>query len=276
MKLNRFLLAPVLLWFAFFLAVPLALVVVVSLLSKDAYGALLWAFSGESYLRVFEWVHFRILFESLKLATLTTVICLVIGVLISWAMATATSRWRQVFLLLVTLPFLTNLVIRVYAIRVFVGFEGPLQKSLNLFGIPFDPFSLTQNEPLVLYGMVTTYLPFMVLPLFSAFEKFDFAMVEAAQDLGASTWKILKDVIVPNLKRPMVNGSLLVFIPSLGEYLIPDLLGGAKTMLYGNLITHQFLRARDWPFGAALSVVMMLVLLTCVLMVVRRVEGRRG
>ncbi|WP_374079262.1 ABC transporter permease [Bdellovibrio bacteriovorus] len=264
MRLRDIFLFPALVWFLVFILAPLAIVVIVSFASRGTYGGIEWTFAFENYLRAVSPTYAGILFESLKLAVLTTVLCLVLGVLIAWAMATADSSVRRLYVLAMALPFLTNLVIRIYAIRVFVGVDGPLQGLLQFVGMPFDPFALTQNRFLVLYGMVTTYLPFMVLPLYGAFEKFDFSLVEAAQDLGAGVWKILFSVILPNLKKALWSGSLLVFIPSLGEYVIPDLLGGAKNMLYGNLITEQFLKSRDWAFGSALSVVMMVILLALV------------
>lgn len=261
MKLRDLFLLPAALWFAVFILLPVLIVVIVSFATRGTYGGLDWTWALQNYSRAFSSTYLGIFLESFQLALLTTFICLVVGVLISWAMATTSPGMRQVYLMAMVLPFLTNLVIRIYAIRMFVGVEGPLQAGLSLAGVPFDPYALTQNKALVLYGMVTTYLPFMVLPVYGAFEKFDFSLVEAAQDLGAGIWRILFTVILPNLKMALWAGSLLVFIPSLGEYVIPDLLGGAKTMLYGNLITEQFLKSRDWPFGAALSVLMMILLL---------------
>lgn len=261
MKLRDLFLLPAALWFAVFILLPFLIVVVVSFATRGTYGGIEWAWTLQNYSRAFSPTYLGIFFESFQLALVTTLICLVTGVLISWAMATASPQLRQVYLMAMVLPFLTNLVIRIYAIRMFVGAEGPLQAGLTVLGLPFNPYALTQNKVLVLYGMVTTYLPFMVLPLYGAFEKFDFSLVEAAQDLGAGIWKILFSVILPNLKTALWAGALLVFIPSLGEYVIPDLLGGAKNMLYGNLITEQFLKSRDWPFGAALSVLMMVLLL---------------
>jgi spermidine/putrescine transport system permease protein len=274
-RLNRLLAIPALFWFSFFVAIPLVIVLAVSFISRDNYGTLQWVWTFDNYIRVFSSSYLLILLESLKLALLTTFGCLVLGLPLAWAMATAGSKWRQFFLLMMTLPFLTNLVIRIYAIRVFVGYDGPLQTVLTWLHISFDPFTLSQNESLVFYGMLTTYLPFMVLPLYSAFEKFDFSLVEAAQDLGAGNWRILTKVIAPNLRRALVSGSLLVFIPALGEYVIPDLLGGAKTLLYGNLITHQFLKARDWPFGSALSILLMVVLFIFVWLFMKAFEARR-
>jgi spermidine/putrescine transport system permease protein len=255
---------PALSWFLFFVLAPLGIVVAVSLGTRGEYGGFSWGLDFGNYARSFSVIHGQILGASLWLALLTTLSCAVVGVLMAWAMATATESLRYALVCAVALPFLTNLIIRLYAVKLFVGMDGPLQKALTAMGISFDPFAFTQNTALVFYGMLTTYLPFMVLPLYGAFEKFDFNLVEAAEDLGAGPWKILFSVILPNLKTALVSGSLLVFIPALGEFVIPDLLGGAKSMLYGNLITDQFLKSRDWPLGSALSVMLILILLAVV------------
>ncbi|WP_374028950.1 ABC transporter permease [Bdellovibrio bacteriovorus] len=270
MKSKDYLLLPALLWFLTFIFAPVLIVAAVSFASRGTYGGIEWLFTFKNYARVFSEAYAGILFESLKLSLITTVLCLFLGVLVAWSMATAPARWRPFYVMALALPFLTNLIIRIYAIRVFVGVEGPLQSALSWSGIEFDPYALTQNKALVVYGMVTTYLPYMVFPLYGAFERFDYQLVEAAQDLGAGAWKILFTVILPNLKKALWSGSLLVFIPALGEYVIPDLLGGAKTMLYGNLITEQFLKSRDWPLGSALSVVMMVILLAIVFVMQKR------
>ncbi len=249
---------PALGWFLFFIVAPLVLVVCLSFLQRGVYGGIDWQLSIRSYARVFDRVYLHILLQSLRLSLVTAVVCLVLAYPMAWAIVTSSRRTVWIFALAV--PFMTNLIIRVYAIRVFVGIDGPLQTALEWLGFHFDPFIFSQNSVLVMYGMVTTYLPFMVFPLYAALEKFDFALVEAAQDLGATQTKTLLSVIVPNTKMAALNGFTLVFIPCLGEFVIPDLLGGAKSMLAGNLITEQFLKSRDWPFGAALSIVLILIL----------------
>lgn len=249
---------PVFVWFLFFVVAPLFLVVCLSFLQRGVYGGIEWQFSFQNYARVFNPVYLQIFLQSLRLSIVTALVCLVLAYPMAWAIAT--SRRRTFWIFALAVPFMTNLIIRVYAIRVFVGIDGPLQTLLQWIGFNFDPFIFSQNTVLVMYGMVTTYLPFMVFPLYAALEKFDFALVEAAQDLGASQTKTLFSVILPNTKLAAISGFALVFIPCLGEFVIPDLLGGAKSMLAGNLITEQFLKSRDWPFGAALSIMLILVL----------------
>jgi spermidine/putrescine transport system permease protein len=270
-KTRRELLSlPALVWFGGFIFIPLMIVLAVSFATRGTYGGFTWDLSFANFGRSFSTAYLGILLQSLIVAIVTTALCAVIGTLMAWAMATAEPSHRYFYVCAVALPFLTNLVIRIYAIRVFVGFEGPLQTVLSLLGIPLDPFALSQNQWLVYYGMVTTYLPFMVLPLYGAFEKFDFSLVEAAQDLGAGPWRILWEVLLPNLKKALLSGAVLVFVPAMGEYVIPDLLGGAKNMLLGNLITEEFLKARDWPLGSALSIQLIFILLGVAFLVMRK------
>lgn len=252
---------PAFTWFLLFLIIPLFIVLFVSFLSRSEYGSIEYIFNIDNYVRVFQFVYLKIFGASLKLAFLTSLICLIIGFPIAWVIATSKPENRPTLIMSLAIPFLTNLIIRIYATKLFVGIDGPVQGLLHQLGIEFDPFDFTQNEFLVLYGMVTTYLPFMIFPLYAAFEKFNFSLVEAALDLGASQTRILFQVLIPNMKVALVNGFILVFIPCLGEFVIPDLLGGAKNMLVGNLITEQFLKARDWPFGAALSMALILILI---------------
>lgn len=248
-------------WFLFFVLAPLGLVLVLSFLTRGIYGGFEWTFTTQAYERVFHSAYLNIFLRSLKLSLYTSISCLILAYPMAWSMATASEQARRFWVLALAIPFMTNLIIRVYAIKLFTGIGGPLQGFLNWAQIPFEPFAMSQNSFLVMYGMITTYLPFMVFPIFAALEKFDFSLVEAAQDLGASQLKILFGILIPNTIAAAVNGFTLVFIPCLGEFVIPDLLGGAKSMLIGNLITEQFLKSRDWPFGAALSIILILLLI---------------
>ena len=252
---------PPTLWFLFFVVAPLVIVFVISFLTRGLYGGIEWTFTFQNYLRAFNPVYLGILFKSFQLALMTALICLALAYPMAWTMATAAPRLRSLFFLLIAVPFMSNLIIRVYAIKLFVGADGPLQSTLSFWGFAYDSFALSQNHWLVMYGMVTTYLPFMVLPLYSAFEKLDFSLVESAQDLGANDWRVFSLILVPATRRAAFNGFILVFIPCMGEFVIPDLLGGAKNMLIGNLITEQFLKSRDWPFGSALSILLITILL---------------
>lgn len=262
-----------LLWYSLFLLGPLFLIVATSLAVRGAYGGIVWKFSFENFLRAADPLYFKIFLQSLGLSFASAVLCAIIGFPVAWAAATAPSKRRAVILLIISIPFLSNLVTRIYALKVFTGFEGPLVSALTVLGIPFDPFALSQNSTLVFYGMVTTYLPFMVFPLFNALERFDYTLIYAAEDLGAKPYRILNKVLLPNMKKPFITGFLLVFIPALGEFVIPDLLGGARTMLAGNLITEQFLKARDWPFGSSLALI--LIAFICVVEILTYLRTRK-
>ncbi len=252
---------PLLLWLMFFMAAPLFLVIALGFFSRGEYGGVEAQLTLENFHRLFDPVYFTIFVRSITLSLVTALICLALSYPMAWAMASASQKWRLYFTVGLAIPFMTNLIIRVYAIKLCVGMDGPLQSLLTWLHISFDPYQISQNQTLVFYGMITSYLPFMVFPIYAALEKFDFSLVEAAEDLGASQLKVLFSVILPNTRTAAVNSFTLVFVPCLGEFVIPDLLGGAKTMLAGNLITEQFLKARDWPFGAALSLGLMTVLL---------------
>jgi spermidine/putrescine transport system permease protein len=247
-----------LIWYFAFLLGPLSLVAITSGLTRGPYGGVVWTGTIENYTRSFDPLYLRIFWQSIWLSLATSVLCGFVGFPVAWAAATAPPKRRALILFLVSIPFLSNLVIRIYALKVFTGFDGPLARALTMLEIPFDPYTLSQNQTLVFYGMATTYLPFMVFPLFNALERFDYRLVYAAEDLGATPAQVITKVLLPNLKRPLLTGFLLVFIPALGEFVIPDLLGGARTMLAGNLITDQFLKSRDWPFGSALAVVLII------------------
>lgn len=260
MKL-RWLATPALAWLVFFILMPSLMVLALSFADRGTYGGVEWVWNFDNYARLFSAAYGWILWDTLKMAFATALICTALGVLCAWAMVTARPSRRALLFALVALPFLTNLVIRVYALKSFVGAGGPVQGLLTFLSWPFDPFVMTANPWLVFYGLITTYLPFAILPLHGALEAFDFAQVEAAQDLGAGPGRVLFSILLPQLKPALAGAFVLVFVPCMGEYVLPDLLGGAKTMLWGNLLTEQFLRARDWPFGAVLAVAMMLALL---------------
>jgi spermidine/putrescine transport system permease protein len=261
LKAPPLLALPALGWFLGFFLVPLSIVLAYSFARKGTYGGVVPELSVESYIRATDWIYLRILWNSLKLAALTTVSCLVIGYPLAYVMATAGPRARSLLMVLVVVPFWTNFVVRAYALKVLLGENGPLNRLALSTGLLSEPAALSNSGFAVWLGMVTNYLPFMVLPLYVALEKFDFSLLEAARDLGASSWKTLWKVLFPLTRAGVVTGSIFVFTPALGEFVIPDLLGGARTMLVGNLITEQFLKTRDWPFGSALSLLLMAIVM---------------
>ncbi len=258
MRRGAWLALPAAAWFVLFLLIPLGIVFFYSLCSKGIYGGIVYDFSFGNYERATDPLYLKIFLSSLKLAAGTTLACLLVGFPVAYAMATAPVSWRNALLLLIVVPFWTNLVVRTYGLKVLLGELGPVNDALLGLGLVSEPVVFANRASAVWIGMVMNYLPFMVLPLYVALEKFDFTLLEAARDLGASRGQAFREVLVPLLKRGIAAGSVFVFAPALGEFVIPDLLGGARTMLMGNLITDQFLKARDWPFGSSLSLILIL------------------
>ena len=240
--------------------IPLGLVFVYSFATRDSTGlTVLEDWNLESYKRLFSAEVLEIFLRSLVLAILTTVICLVICYPFAFYIATRTPRVRNVLLILVMIPFWSNFLVRTYAWRVLLGSEGPLSQLSEVLG--GEPFRLLFTNVAVLIGLVYGFMPFMVLPLYAALERMDWRLVEAARDLYAGGWTAFRKVTLPLSMPGVVAGSILVFIPSLGAYVTPALLGGAKTVLMGDYIVSQFLAARNWPFGSALSFAVMFVML---------------
>jgi spermidine/putrescine transport system permease protein len=201
----------------------------------------------------------QIFVRSLVLALVTTVICLAVSYPFAFYIATRAPRLRNVLLVFVMIPFWSNFLVRTYAWRVILGSEGPLSQASELLG--GEPFRLLFTNTAVLIGLVYGFMPFMVLPLYAALERMDWRLVEAARDLYANGWTAFRKVTLPLSMPGVVAGSILVFIPSLGAYVTPALLGGARTVLMGDYIVSQFLAARNWPFGSALSFAVMFVML---------------
>lgn len=277
----KFLQWPFLLWMTFFILFPSLYVVFLSFAVRGTYGGIVWNFGFQGYLRSFDPIFLQLLFRSLKLGLLTTFICLILGISLSWYLATQTPRRRFQLFAWICIPFFINLVSRIYALRSVFGHDGPFAQMAAFLGFSqVDLFALSQNQYLVVYGMVVTYLPYMLFPIFVSMESFDFSQVEAVYDLGGSAWLSLRKIILPQISPALLAGSMMVFVPACGEYVIPDLLGGARVMLVGNLITDQFLRSRDWPFGAVIAVQLMIVLSMLLIllrkMLARRLDFQRG
>jgi spermidine/putrescine transport system permease protein len=248
---------PALVWFLGFLVIPIGFVATYSFAQRGVYGNVVFEWGIQNYLRALDWLYLEIFWNSFKLAGATATVCLLLGYPMAYALATASAKLRPWLMGLVVLPFWTNFVIRVYSIKVLLSESGPFAGFAQAIGIQIDPGFLSQGTWAVAIGMITNYLPFMILPLYVVLEKFDFTLLEAARDLGASPLKVWLRVLIPLTQRGIFTGWLLVFTPALGEFVIPDLLGGARVMMVGNLIADQFLKTRDWPFGSTLSVILM-------------------
>lgn len=263
------LLLPTTLWLLIFFIIPLLIVFIYSFLERGTYGGVTWEFTLSNYQRLVNGLYFNIFWRSLGLAALTTAICLIIGYPLAFFIATRPSRWRNILLFLVIIPFWTNFLVRTYAWIMILRSEGIINTLLINLHLVKDPLNLLFTPFAVTVGLIYGYLPFMVLPLYATIERFNFSLIEAAQDLGANDLKTFWRILLPLTRKGIIAGSLLVFIPALGAFITPDILGGAKTVMIGNLIQNQFLQARHWPFGSALSMLLMVLILIPVLIYFR-------
>ena len=265
------LLTPVTIWLGLFFLIPLLLILAYSFGTSNVYGGITLGFNPGNYLRVFDPLYLEIIGRTFVIAAINTLICLALGYPLAYFIVFKGRRWRNVLILLVMVPFWTSLLIRAYAWVVILSGNGIANKALQFFGVTDEPLDLIFTTQAVMMGMVYSYLPFMVLPLYAALEKFDTRLKEAAQDLGASRWHTFWRVTFPLSMPGVIAGSILVFIPSAGEFVIPDLLGGSRTVMTGNLIQTQFGSARDWAFGSALSVMLAVLLIGAIMFYIRRV-----
>jgi len=258
MRLRSWFLAPARVWlWALFIA-PLAIVLAYSFLTRGVYGGVELPWAGENYARLFDPLYGRIFLRSFVMALTATALCLLFAFPAALFITRAEKR-KNLFLQLVILPFWTSFLVRTYAWLFLLRDTGLINSALQAAGVIREPLPLLYNNFAVLLGLVYGYLPFMVLPIYAALERLDPALTEAAADLGARPLATVFRVLVPLARPGIVAGSVLVFIPCLGAYLTPDLLGGGRTVLVGNLVQNQFTTARDWPFGSAVSVALMVL-----------------
>ena len=270
---------------------PLLIVVVYSFLTPGNYGDVKWQLSANGWASVlFERdvfddtlslanAHLSIFRRSVSLSALTTILTLILGFPTAYFIATRPEHRRDIWLFLITIPFWTNLLIRTFAMQQVLRNDGIINSVLQLLGITDHPVQLMYTNFAVLAGMVYVFLPLMVLPLYASMEKIDFRLVEAGYDLYATRFQVLRRIIVPLVTPGMVAGSILVFIPSLGAYVTPRVLGGGTNWMIGNLIELQFGQGRNWPLGAALSITLMAIVMVALLFYVRntsRSDGSHG
>jgi len=248
------LLSPMLLWLALFVVAPTAILFVYSFCQRDELGQVVFEFTWENYTRIADPVYLSILVRSLWYAGLTTFICLVVGYPVAYYIGRAPAQRRSWLLLLVMIPFWISFLLRTYAWISLLKAQGPISALLQWAQLIAQPLEILYTPSAVMIGLVYTYLPFMILPIFTSAEKLDNSLIEASLDLGAGPWRTLAHVIVPLTKPGIFAGVLLVFVPSIGMFAVTDLMGGAKVPMIGNIIQNQFGQARDWPFGAALGI----------------------
>lgn len=251
--------------------IPLGIVLAYSLLNRGVYGGVELPWTGENYVRLLDPLYGGILVRSFAISLVSTLICLVLGFPLALFIARS-GRHRNLYLNLVMIPFWTSFLVRTYAWMFLLRDTGLINTALLAVGIIREPLPLLYNDGAVVLGLVYGYLPFMVLPLYTTLEKLDRSLIEAAADLGARPWTTFTHVMLP-LSMPGIRaGSILVFISCIGAYLTPDLLGGSKTIMIGNVIQNQFTAARDWPFGAACSLGLMLLVMLLLKLFVRKGE----
>lgn len=273
--------APALLLLTCAAAGPLLIVLVYSFLTPGTHGNVVWDFSTGGWVGILwskdiftdEWVladaHLTIFWRSVSLSLMTTIFTFVLGFPTAWFIATRPASQRAMWLFLITIPFWTNLLIRTYAINEVLRKEGLVNAVLMKLGIIATPLDMLYGPFAIFVGMTYVYLPLMVLPLFAAIDRFDTKLLEAGYDLYASRWQVLRRVILPIVRPGIIAGSILVFVPSLGAYVTPRVLGGGKQMMIGNFIELQFLAGKNWPLGAALAMVLLLIVMAALLVYVR-------
>jgi len=270
---------------------PLAIMLVYSFLQAGDYGGVEWSFSSAGWVSVLVQrdifdgtlsiadAHLTILWRSVKLSLLTTFVALFLGFPTAYFIATRPAKSRNIWLFLITIPFWTNLLIRTFAIMELIRNKGLINNALIGLGVIEEPIQIMYTNFAIMIGMTYVYLPLMVLPIYASMEKFDFRLVEAGYDLYATRYQVLRRIILPLVKPGIVAGSILVFIPSLGAFVTPRVLGGGKNMMLGNLISLQFGQGRNWPLGAALSLTLLAIVMFALLFYVRgigRSESGRG
>ena len=250
------LVVPAVVWLLVFLIAPLVIVVIVSLATRGAYGKTIYEFSMANYQRAIDPLYLRAYWRTIWIATATTALCVAVSYPVAYFIALkARERWKRVLLVLTIIPFWTSFLIRTYAWMLLLRSEGVINSALMGVGVTHEPVKLLYNDFAVLVGQVYGELPFMILPLYVALERLDVRLLEAAQDLGATRFWTFVKVTLPLSRPGLMAGVVLVFIPSLGAFITPDLLGGAKSVMIGNLIQNQFAQLNQ-PFGSALSLLL--------------------
>jgi spermidine/putrescine transport system permease protein len=270
-----FLLSPAALWLFVFFIAPLFIVVTYSFLNRGIYGGVVWQFTLENFQRVFDPLYLSTFTRSVYIAITTTFFCLLLGYPLAYYIATRPRQRRNALLLALMIPFWTNFLIRTYAwLTILRTNTGLINVTLMDLGIIDTPLPLFGNDFAIILGLVYGWLPDMVLPIYAALERLDRSLLEAASDLYAPGSRVFLRVIWPLSLPGVVAGSMLVFIPSLGAFVTPAILGGGKSLMIGNIISNQFLAAHDWPFGSALSALMMGLMLIGTLIYFRATVNR--
>jgi len=286
---NRWLLSSPALAIIFFAAAgPLGIVVLYSFLTPGDYTGVIWTFTTETWISVvlerdffdesLGWAdaHLSIFWRSIKLSLLTTILTAIFGIPTAYFIATRSPKSRNIWLFLITIPFWSNLLVRTYAIQELIRNKGVINNFLQWIGLTDAPIEMMFTDFAVGFGMTYVYLPLMVLPVYASIEKLDFKLVEGAYDLYASRWQCFRRIIVPLVRPGLIAGSILVFIPCLGAYVTPRILGGGNQLMFGNLIALQFGQGKNWPLGAALSLTLMVIVMIALIYFVKISSSESG
>ena len=266
---------PMLLWTVIFVGATIGYIILLSFLKRNPEGnGVIFEFTLENYAKLMQPGYFKVFSSTLLLGLETTLICIAIGYPFGLLMAKASGRMRSLLMLMVIVPFWTNALVRIYGWRILLMGDGLINKILMLLGFIEKPLKLMNTHGAVVLGMVYGLVPFMILSSYTSAEKLDRSLLDAGRDLGAKPWKVFLTVTLPLTKPGLLAGSVLVFVPSLALFFISDLLGGANDVLIGTLVRDQLLKSRDWPFAAALAVVLLAV--TGIVMAAYRKAGGKS
>ncbi|MBU2918479.1 spermidine/putrescine ABC transporter permease PotB [Psychrosphaera sp. F3M07] len=260
LNFRRLVITLTLTWLGLFVLLPHLMVILTSVLTPDAEHLVIWPITFDNYLKVFEPIYAGVFWNSLLMSGITTLVCLLIGYPFAYLLANMSPTMRVVLLFLMVVPFWTNSLIRIYAIKMILGKKGIVNSFLMFTGVIDSPVQLIYTDFAVIIGLVYILLPFMVLPLIASFAKLDRSLIEVGKDLGASPFYRFIYILLPLTAPGIIAGCLIVFLPAMGMFYVADILGGAKSLLLGNVIKNQFLVVRDWPFGSAFSVFLILLM----------------
>ena len=276
MNKKSFLSTPYILWTVLFTIVPLIIILIFSLSASSKIGSLSTDFTLDRYVQFFEPIYADVFFRSIKLSLYSTVFCLILGYPVAYIIANKKMRIRNFLILFIILPQWTNFLLRTYAWMSILKDNGPINSFLINIGLIKEPLTLLYTDGAVLMGMVYNFLPYMILPIYTVILKIDKAYVEAARDLGASSAITFRKIILPLSMPGIVSGIIMVFMPAISTFVISDLLGGGHSMLMGNLIQNQFLAARNWQFGSAISMILIAIILITMLVLNRYSSSDKG
>lgn len=280
-------LAPALVTVTIFMVVPMLILLVFSFLEADPYGGVEPVFSVEAYIQllyeidfddtmVFNPIYLGIIWRSIYLALVATIGCLILGFPVAYFITRQDPRMQNLLLYLITLPFWTNQLVRVYSWILILSKDGVIEQPLKSAGILEGSLGMMYSNGAIAIGLIYSYLPLMVLPIYASLEKLDFRLIEAAHDLYADRLKVMREVIAPLAMPGIIAGCILVFVPSLGAFIAPDLLGGGKKLMLGSLIHLQFASSRNWPFGSAIAICLLMLVMVALMIQARSAAKRRA